>query len=228
MTARVASRGGAVSAEDRSDVAVAVIAKEPVAGRVKTRLSPPCSSVQAACVAEAALVDTLAAVQAARVARRVVVLDGEVGDWLPEGFDVVPQVTGNLGDRLAAAFAAIGGPVIVVGMDTPQLGPTSIEAAADSLCVEGVDAVLGRALDGGYWTIGFRRRVHGAFTGVPMSADDTADQQLSRLRKLELSVAEIHTLRDIDRWEDALAVARDHPDLITAAAVGAVSPRVGS
>lgn len=60
-----------------------VIAKEPRPGRVKTRLTPPFSPRQAAALAEAALVDTLLAVAAAPVRRRVLVLDGTPGPWLP-------------------------------------------------------------------------------------------------------------------------------------------------
>jgi len=100
-----------------------VIAKEPVAGRVKTRLVPPCTPEQAAALAEAALADTLHAVLAVPARRRVLVLDGEPGPWLPPGFDVMPQCGGGLDERLAGAFAAISGPALLVGMDTPQLTP---------------------------------------------------------------------------------------------------------
>ena len=66
--------------------ALIVIAKAPVPGRVKTRLSPPCTPVQAAALACAALQDTLdAAARATRAGRRIVVLDGEPGAWLPAG-----------------------------------------------------------------------------------------------------------------------------------------------
>ncbi len=68
-----------------------MIAKEPVPGRVKTRLTPPFTPQEAARLAEAALADTLAAAAAAPVARRVLVLDGSPGPWVPPGFEVVPQ-----------------------------------------------------------------------------------------------------------------------------------------
>ena len=82
-----------------------VITKAPVPGRSKTRLTPPCTPEQAAGIAAAAVGDTLDAVRATPVARRVVALDGEPGDLDLDGFDVVPQVEGDLGTRLAAAFA---------------------------------------------------------------------------------------------------------------------------
>ncbi|SCE32790.1 hypothetical protein GA0115246_114565, partial [Streptomyces sp. SolWspMP-sol7th] len=100
-----------------------VIAKEPRAGRVKTRLTPPFTPGQAAALAEASLTDTLRTVAATPATRRVLVLDGTPGPWLPPGFDVVPQCAGGLDERLAAAFAGCAGPALLIGMDTPQVTP---------------------------------------------------------------------------------------------------------
>lgn len=207
-------------------LAVAVIAKAPVPGRVKTRLCPPCTPEEAAEIAEACLLDTLDAVRAVPGARHVVVLDGEAGSWLPEDVDVVPQSDGGLGDRLGAAFAAVGCPALVVGMDTPQVSAAGIADAASELLAPGTDAVIGGALDGGYWTIGLRRPCPGVFDGVPMSRPDTGARQRGRLAELGLSVAEVPPLRDIDDWADAVAVAGAHPGLRTARAVRDVRDRV--
>ena len=107
----------------RLPMQIAVIAKEPVPGRVKTRLCPPFSPAQAAELAEAALRDTLRTVRATAAARHVLVLDGRPGPWVPAGFDVLAQRGDGLGSRLAAAFtdcvAACDEPVVLVGMDTP-------------------------------------------------------------------------------------------------------------
>src|SRR4051812_29479561 len=101
--------------------ALLVIAKAPVPGRVKTRLSPPCTPHQAAALARAALRATFAAARRPRGAGRLVpVLDGEPGPWLPAGFDVIAQRGGGLGERLAAPFEDAGEPAFLVGMDTPQ------------------------------------------------------------------------------------------------------------
>ena len=130
-----------------------MIAKAPVAGRVKTRLCPPCTPAQAAELAEAALRDTLdAAARATRAGRRVIALDGTPGAWLPAGFEAIAQRGDGLAERLAAAFADVGEPAFLVGMDTPQLTPELLDAGLDA--VADGDCAFGAALDGGYWGIG--------------------------------------------------------------------------
>jgi uncharacterized protein len=183
-----------------------VIAKQPLPGRVKTRLVPPCSYEQAAALAEAALGDTLRTVLAAPARRRVLVLDGEPGPWLPPGFDVVPQCGGLLDERLAAAFAAVRGPALLIGMDTPQVTP-------DLLAVDWgtADAVFGPAADGGFWALGLREPDPALLRGIPMSTSATGAIQRARLVAAGLRVADLPQLRDVDTAADALAVARQAP-----------------
>lgn len=107
----------------KPDTTPLLIAKQPRPGRVKTRLVPPCTPGQAAALAEAALADTPHAALAAPARRRVPVLDDEPGTWLPPRFDIAPQCGGGLDERLAGAFAAVDGPALLIGMDTPQLTP---------------------------------------------------------------------------------------------------------
>jgi rSAM/selenodomain-associated transferase 1 len=186
--------------------ALLLLAKAPVPGRVKTRLCPPCTPAEAAALASAALADTLAAVtRSARAARRVLVLDGAPGDWVPPAFEVLPQRGDGLATRLDAAFADAGGPCLLIGMDTPQVTPALLDAAIGAL--DRADAVLGPALDGGYWAIGLRHRDAAVFRGVPMSAPTTAAAQRARLRALGLRAAMLPPLRDVDTIADARAVA---------------------
>jgi rSAM/selenodomain-associated transferase 1 len=205
-------------------VAVLVIAKEPVAGRAKTRLIPALGEHGSAAVAEAALADTLAAVAAAPVHRRVLVLEGEPGRWLPSGFTVVPQVGGGLGARLAAAFAAAGGPALLVGMDTPQITPELIAEGSERLGEKGVDAVIGLAEDGGWWALGLRAPDARVFEGVPMSEESTGAEQIAALQRLRLSLRELPRLRDVDTFEDARRVAASIPASRFARAVGRLAP----
>lgn len=192
-------------------VALLVIAKEPRPGRAKTRLSPPCSPEQAARLATASLLDTLDAVDRTAAARKVLVFEGNASRWALPGMEVIPQRGRGLAERLAAAFDDVGGPAFLVGMDTPQLTPELLSRGLAALEQPGVDAVLGPALDGGYWSIGFAAPVAGAFAGVPMSSRATCWHQRSRLQELGLRVHEQPHLRDVDTIDDAVAVASECP-----------------
>lgn len=191
------------------NAALAVIAKAPVAGRCKTRLSPPLSIEEAAALAAAALTDTLEAVASTDAARKVLILDGAPGPWLPDAIEVIPQRGGGLDERLANAFADLAGPALIIGMDTPQVRPQILDTALGHLRT--ADAVLGPAADGGYWAIGLRRSGPRALLGVPMSAAHTLRAQRARLHALGLRVAELPRLCDVDTFADALAVARVAP-----------------
>ena len=188
-----------------------VMAKAPVPGRVKTRLTPPLHPEQAAMLARAALEDTLAAVaRSSSATRRVVVLDGEPDGWLPRGFELIAQRGDGFADRLSAAFESIEGPALLVAMDTPQVTPELLDAGLAGLA-NGADAVLGSAPDGGYWTIGLARSDPRVFEGVPMSQPHTGAAQRARLAALGLVTHYLPRLRDVDTFEDALSVAAAAP-----------------
>jgi glycosyltransferase A (GT-A) superfamily protein (DUF2064 family)/SAM-dependent methyltransferase len=224
-----------------------VIAKEPVPGRVKTRLTPAFTPAQAASLARAALLDTLDAVRRAPADHRLLVLDGEAGDWLPraqrDGFAIVPQVPGTLDVRLAAAFAEAAridrGPALLVGMDTPQVtaevlgkGLLALGAGMAGSGTAGsyadADAVFGPADDGGFWALGLREpahpRVNGLLVGVPMSRDDTGKHQHDRLVAADLRISILPTLRDVDHEADARAAAAQAPDTRFAALLSHIVP----
>jgi uncharacterized protein len=204
------------------DTTLLVIAKQPLPGRVKTRLVPPCTPGQAAALAEAALTDTLHTMLAAPARRRVLVLDGEPGPWLPPGFDITPQCGGGLDERLAGAFAAVRGPALLVGMDTPQLTPGLLQVDWGV-----ADAWFGPAADGGFWALGLRVPDPALVRGVPMSAASTGASQRARLRAAGLRVADLPVLRDVDNAADAVAVARQAPWSRFAARVAELAPVLG-
>ncbi|MET8864466.1 TIGR04282 family arsenosugar biosynthesis glycosyltransferase [Nonomuraea sp. NPDC004580] len=191
------------------DRQVIVIAKEPVPGRVKTRLVPPLTPEEAAELAGAALEDTLRTVARVPGAGRVLALDGEPGPWLPAGFTVLAQRGDGLDERLAAAFEDAHRlrpvPMVVIGMDTPQVGPGML---ADALALlDKYDAVFGPAADGGFWLLGLHAPDPGLLVGVPMSAPTTGEIQLRRLWEAGMSVALMPCLTDVDTMADAIEVA---------------------
>jgi hypothetical protein len=192
-------------------VQIVVIAKEPVPGRVKTRLTPAFTPLQAAALAEASLADTLAAVSQTTVARRVLALDGRPGPWLPKGFDVIGQRGTGLDERIAWALSdarvTLPLPVVLIGMDTPQVTPALLAAAAEPLVSRSADATFGMAEDGGFWLLGLREVDPDLILGVKMSQGDTGARQLARLEQAGLRVTQLPELTDVDTVREAQQVA---------------------
>jgi hypothetical protein len=182
---------------------ILVLAKKPVPGRVKTRLCPPCTPEEAAAIAAAALDDTLAAVRQVP-ARHVIALDEPS---TVDGFAVMEQRGAGLADRIANAFADVGGPALQIGMDTPQVTAELLTPHSTA------DGVLGPAEDGGWWVLGLRNHRHAELIrDVPMSTPDTGRLTLKALRGAGLTIELLPTLRDVDTFDDALTVAGEIPN----------------
>ncbi|QEV02912.1 DUF2064 domain-containing protein [Streptomyces viridifaciens] len=214
-----------------------VIAKSPVPGRVKTRLTPPCTPEQAATLAGAALEDTLATLSRVPAGRRLLVLDGEPGGWLPPGWEVVPQCTGGLDERLAAAFAraarvAPRAPALLVGMDTPQLDAAALAEPLSAARRPGVDAWYGPAADGGFWALGLARPTgrlaRRLLLGVPMSTPDTGRALLARLAAAGLTVHHLDLATDVDTIAAARRVAAEAPQTTFAACLRSIDAAPGT
>ena len=121
------------------------------------------------------------------------------------GFEIVPQHPGTLDERIAHLFDLLDEPTLLIGMDTPQL------TASDLRWPTRTDAVIGMAEDGGFWALGLRAPRGDLIRGVPMSRDDTGERQLAALLGAGLTVESLRTLRDVDRADDAVAVAAEIP-----------------
>ncbi len=223
-----AAPGGTVAAQ------LIVLAKAPVPGRVKTRLTPPFTPQEAAMLAEAALIDTLEAGASACFARHTLALDdqraapGALRAELPARFEVSPQRGKGLDERITAAFddayAGLALPIVLIGMDTPQVTPGLLETVAHPLAAGDADAVFGPAEDGGFWLLGLRRPDPELILGVPMSADHTGRVQLDRLRAAGLRVRQVPELLDVDTAADAERVARQAPGSRFAATLATLLP----
>jgi rSAM/selenodomain-associated transferase 1 len=196
-----------------------VIAKAPVPGRVKTRLCPPCTPEQAAGIAAAALTDTITAACTFPATRHTLVIDGDYPP--PAGWHTVSQHGDGLGTRLANGFAdttMAGVPSLLIGMDTPQLASELLTEVAGGL--DTADAVLGPALDGGWWALALRDPGHAwVLASVPMSTSRTGVDTADALRRLGLRVAIGPVLTDVDTAADAVEIATACPGGAFAAAV---------
>ena len=190
-------------------VTVAVVAKECVPGRVKTRLTPQLSPVEAARLAQASLDDTLDLVRALPAGRRILFFSGQAPPSAV-GVEVMEQPEGALDVRLGHLFDAVTGSLLLIGMDTPQLTAEAVAGPVWSW-PDSVDAWFGPAADGGYWALAMREPDGGLIRGVTMSAPETGREQRRRLVDAGLRVRDLETLRDVDHVEDAGAVAVDAP-----------------
>ena len=190
--------------------ALAVIAKEPVPGAVKTRLAARLGVGGAARAAAAILADTVAGMAEVDAEPWVCFAPPEARTRmarLAPGFGLLAQVEGDLGDRLAGCLAALVGggadQVVIVGADTPQVPRATYEAAFALL--DEVDVVLGPARDGGYYLVGAKAALPELFVGVPMGTDAVLRETMQRAVRRRLRVGTVPTLRDLDRLEDLQA-----------------------
>lgn len=202
-----------------------VLAKECIPGRVKTRLHPPFSLLEAALIASASLEDTLAAVATLPASRRILCFDGTNPPAAAEGYEILAQASGGLDARIAAAFDACSGPTLLIGMDTPQIAAEHLEPIFTQW-PDDVGAWFGPAADGGFWALALADPRGDLIRGVPMSRSDTGRIQRGRLIEAGLEIRELPEIVDIDTVEDLEEVIAEIPASATASTTRTI--RAGS
>lgn len=187
---------------------LAVFARAPVAGQVKTRLSPALPAPLAAGLYAALLSDTLAAARDAQADERVVWWTGAAPVPLPAAFTAREQSGADLGARLAhtcdASLAAPGDRVVIVGSDCPSLTAADLDAAFAAL--ETHDVAIGPASDGGYWAIGLSRPAPMLFADMAWSTAEVFARTLARAEAAGLRVASLPARSDLDTPADLAAL----------------------
>lgn len=178
---------------------LAIMARAPVRGRVKRRLARAVGE-DAALAAYADLVAStlhrLAPGQGGFAPE--IWLDGDapvVSEWRRR-FPVCLQPPGDLGERMAAAFAA--GVRVLVGCDIPNLDAAYVDGALAALAE--ADVVLGPTEDGGYCLIAMNAPAPQLFKDIPWGSAEALSATLRAAAPLE--VALLPTLWDVDRAED--------------------------
>lgn len=182
-----------------------VMLKEPVAGRVKTRLGQEIGMVEAAWWFRH---------QTAALLRRLD--DPRWKLWLsitpdraavksriwPSHLPTRPQGSGNLGDRMLGALnGPAHGPVCVIGGDIPGITPSAINRAFQALGNH--EAVFGPATDGGFWLVGMKRTralPSGMFDNVRWSTEYALTDSIASLGKCRIAL--IDQLQDVDTLDD--------------------------
>jgi len=191
-----------------NDAAVALFAKRPIPGRVKTRLVPPLSHEDAARVARASLEDTARLIATQVPAPWTLFLDGEPDRATRQlaqetNLRIALQEGPELGARLKAAFQTLraGGArrVLAIGSDSPTLDPERIREAFESLAL--CDLALGPTEDGGYYLIGASGQHESIFDGIPWGSAATAATTLERAREGALGVRLLAPWYDLDDAE---------------------------
>ena len=181
-----------------------VMAKVPVAGRVKTRLAHDIGIAVATRFVRAATARLLRRVAREAPWETTLAVAPDIGVrarvW-PCGIARVPQGGGDLGARMQRVMERTApGPVVIIGTDVPGIRPGHVRAAFRLLGRH--DAVFGPARDGGYWLVGLKRRPHvpRLFASVRWSSPHALADTLRNARGL--SVARLEVLCDVDTAAD--------------------------
>ncbi len=204
----------------------------PEAGRVKTRLIPRLGPEGAAALYRRLAEHVLRQarlVSRSRLACAAFVEPPEkleearrwIGpEWAERGWLVLPQGGEDLGRRMAAAFewafASGARRAVAIGTDCLDAGAETLDAAFEAL--SSADAVLGPALDGGYYLLGLARMIPEVFHGIEWSTARVLEATKIRLAAAGASFRELATLRDLDtpedldallpRWGEVLGIGR--------------------
>lgn len=188
-----------------------VFGRYPVPGKVKTRLIPALGPAGAAelhrRLSEQALVTGFEYGRQAGAQIHFCYHGGDparIDRWLPlPGLSHEPQVDGDLGERMAAAFKAAFRDgcerVVLVGTDLPSLTEAHLTAAFTAL--ESHDVVLGPSSDGGYWLVGLKTD-HDVFSGMTWGHSRVLEETLWKVRRLGLRHARLAVLSDLDTPAD--------------------------
>jgi rSAM/selenodomain-associated transferase 1 len=196
------------------DEALILMAKVPRPGRVKTRLSPPLSHAAAASLYACLLSDTAAEMATLVRVRRYLFLDppGELEslEGPPfQAFERRPQTGKDLGERMAraavSAFRSGAKAVAIVGADCPSLSAGRVRQAFRELR-DGAGAVFGPTTDGGFCLVGLSTAEIRIFRGIPWGTSTVLSDVSSRCRALGMPYALLPPERDVDVYDDLVAL----------------------
>ena len=196
--------------QDKKDVLILFFIKYPEPGSVKTRLAESIGSEEAAQIYRNFILDHLTKLKMAQLPVRICFYPEEkleiLKGWLGHGYEYNPQTGADLGERMVAAFqeAFSDGQrrAILMGSDSPDLPQSFLEESLTVLNTH--DAVIGPAMDGGYYLIGFRNETFlpEAFEGIDWDTESVFRKTLSLLKEHKRRVYVLPVWNDIDTMED--------------------------
>ena len=191
--------------------ALAVMAKAPVPGLVKTRLAPPFTLEQAAEFYRALLLDQLEHLEALRIADLYVAFTPSdaaalVESVTPAGYRCFPQCGDDLGERMSYVFAELWRRghrnLVLIGSDLPPVPLETLHDAFAQLSAEPNRVVLGPTLDGGYYLVGLNQPAPQIFSGMTWSHERVLAETSEKLIHLGIDFRLLPEWFDIDSVED--------------------------
>ena len=187
--------------------ALAIMAKAPLAGSVKTRLVPPLTPAQAAQFYRALLLDQFDHLRNYPGAERYVFFapaDGEsiLRDLGGAEYAYLAQCGGDLGARMQQVFADLRRMehrhIVLIGSDLPALPWAILDQAFEQLAQPEARVVLGPSQDGGYYLVGMNRLVPELFAEMTWSHERVLADTTARLAAVDLSYDLLPTWFDLD------------------------------
>lgn len=187
-----------------------IFTRYPEAGLVKTRLIPALGEAGAAEIHKIMTEETVKMALKTGIEIEIHFTGGsykQIQKWLGNRFKYRDQAGGTLGERLSDSFNQAFSEglkrAIIIGTDCPEITSNHIREAFTLL--QKSDLVLGPALDGGYYLIGLSSFHHNLFKNIKWGSNLVYQQTMATARNLNLKIAELEKLADIDRPEDLLA-----------------------
>lgn len=185
-----------------------ILVKSPIQGRVKTRLQPELNQKKSLEIYRAFVFDFLRTIDKDRDYQKIVAYSGSfkhLEGLVPQGFHVVGQGRGSLGNRMLRMFdwsrKQKAEKTVIVGSDSPTLPVCSFETAFQTL--DDHDVVFGPAWDGGFYLIGTRTGFQTEFfKGVEWSSRLTLTQTIHRIKKFGKKIGVLFPWYDIDYAKD--------------------------
>jgi uncharacterized protein len=188
-----------------------IFSRYPEVGKTKTRMIPALGASGAANLQRQMTEHTINIARQLQLSRSISIEIHFAGgsqklmqDWLGKDLNYYPQITGDLGAKMQAAFdralSIDRQKVITIGTDCPDINLAILQKAFDLL--ENCDLVLGPAEDGGYYLIGLTASIPQIFKAIAWGTSEVLAQTQRIAKNLNLNTAYLTTLRDVDRPED--------------------------
>lgn len=221
--ARAAVWNGAFDERKFMKAILVIVAKEPVPGKVKTRLSSHLSARQAAQLYSLSIQDMVEEMTHLTGNSLAIAYTPEMAapvfkKMIPQTIRLFTQQGVDLGERLANIFQRMFDEgydqVHIVNSDSPDLSNHLVKQSMTLLNNPQTDAVFGPCDDGGYYLVGLRRPIPELFTQIPWSTDEVLQKTLERAQQLGLHCNLLGAWYDIDTYDDILRfLARNRKNL---------------